>query len=520
MKFVSSKDVIKVIKNNSTIAVSGFAGVSVPEELLVKLEERFLSEKEPRNLTFMFAAAQGDGKSRGLNHIAYQTLIKRVIGGHFNLAPKLAKLMIEDKIQGYNFPQGIMCDIFRNTAKGESETISKIGLNTFVDPRVEGGKVNKSSKEDLVELININGQNKLLYHNTNIDIAFIKASYSDSEGNISMENEATYSEAFIIAQACKNSNGIVIVQVDNILEFIECSKVKIPSIYVDYVVCTNDKEHSGQILGEKFNKLLCTNCNYDNSSDNLKKYIERKKSFNRIEYELTPKKIIGRRATFEIKDKSIVNIGIGTPEEVSNAAIEYNLFDKMTLTVEPGAIGGIPQSKELFGSSIYPQCIIDQGSQFDFYDGGGIDIAFLGMAEVDKYGNVNVSKFGKRLAGCGGFINISQNARKVVFCGTFTVKNLIIEVVHGKVSIIHEGEKKKFINAVNQITFSYKNAMKNNIDIIYITERCVFKLKEDGLHLIEIAPGIDIDNHILRFMEFIPKIDDDLKVMDERIFEI
>lgn len=514
MKIINSKEVVKIIKNNSTIAISGFAGLSVPERLLEDLEERFLKEKMPRDLTLVFAAAQGDGKDKGLNHLAHKNLVKRVVGGHFNLAPKLANLMVNNEVEGYNFPQGVMCNIFRDISRKANFTISKVGLDTFVDSRIEGGKINDISQENLVELIEINGEENLLYHHFDIDVAFIKASYSDFNGNISMENEATYSESFEIAQACANCNGIVIVQVDKVVDFIECRKVKIPGIYIDYVVTTNDDSHNGQILNRKFNKCLCTNEILGKSNDvNIFSNFRKNE-----EEELTPKKIIGRRACIEIKDKSIINIGIGTPEEVSKAAVEFDLFDKITLTVEPGAIGGIPQSKSEFGSSLFPQCIIDQVTQFDFYDGGGIDIAFLGMAEIDRFGNVNVSKFNNRLAGCGGFINISQNAKKVVFCGTFTVKNLEIEAKHGKIKIIHEGEKNKFINEVNQITFSGENAIRNKKEIIYITERCVFQLKEDGIHLIEIAPGVDIYNDIFRYMDFKPVIDKDLTVMTEKIF--
>lgn len=515
MKLINSNDAVKLIKSNSTLAISGFAGVAVPEILLKGLEDRFIETGNPKNITLMFAAGQGDGKDRGLNHLAHEGMIKRVIGAHYNLAPKLGKLILNNKLEAYNFPQGVMCNIFRDTARKQGYTISKVGLNTFVDPRNEGGKVNDVTKEDYVRLIEIDSEEVLIFKNINIDAAFIKGTYSDQSGNISMEHEATYSEAFIIAQAVKNCGGIVIVQVDDVVKNknISCQKVKIPGIYVDYVVKSQGDTRGNQILGLEHDEHLCGQDD-DTSIDSLNKdiyIIKENKNIN-------SRNIIGKRSFMEIKKGNIINIGIGIPEEVSKEVGNSKIKESITLTVEPGAIGGVPQGGIMFGSSYNPQCIIDQVSQFDFYDGGGLDISFLGMAECDKLGNINVSRFGNKVPGCGGFIDITQNSKRCVFCGTFTAGGLEINIEHGKMKIVKEGKSKKFVENVKQITFSGIRASQYNRDIIYVTERAVFKLFRDGIHLMEIAPGIDVQNDILDLMDFKPIIDRDICVMDEKCF--
>lgn len=509
VKIISTKEAADLVKNNDVLATSGFASLAVPEALLRSLEEKFLEEESPKNLTLMFAAGQGDGKSKGLNHLAHEGLVGKIIGGHFNLAPMLGELIRDNKVYAYNLPQGIMCNLFRDIASKKTATISKVGLNTFVDPRVEGGKVNsitKENKEDIVEVVKILDEENLLYKCPSIDVAFIRGTYADEKGNISMNHEATFSEATCIAQAVKNCGGIVVVQVDKVVKAgtLDPRTIKIPGIYVSYIVEAKNKEEQAQVLG------------YD---DDLSLTGDIKVIAGSLEpLELNARKIIGRRAAMELAEGSIVNIGIGVPEAISNVANEEGIADSIVLTVEPGPIGGIPQGGKKFGSSVNPECIFDQPTQFDFYDGGGLDIAFLGLAQVDKHGNLNVSKFGTRVAGCGGFINITQNAKKVFFCGTLTAKGLEVKVENGELKILNEGSQKKFIDSVEQITFSGEYAMKIKQPVMYITERAVFELKEDGLHLIEIAPGIDIKKDILDLMDFAPVIDKDLKLMDKRIF--
>ena len=454
----------------------------------------------------MFAAASGDAKSKGLNHLAHEGLLNKVIGGHFNLAPKIGELIRKNKIYAYNLPQGVMCHIFRDIASKKTATITKVGLNTFVDPRVDGGKINSITKEDIVQVIDILGEENLLYKCPNIDVAFIRGTYADEKGNITMDEEATYSEATCIAQAVKNCGGVVIVQVKKVVKAgtINPRSVKIPRIYVDYIIEAENKEDQDQVLGYSYDPSL---------AGDVKVVVESLKPL-----ELDARKIIGRRASMELVEGNIVNIGIGVPEAISNVANEEGIGESITLTVEPGPIGGIPQGGKKFGASMNPECIFDQPTQFDFYDGGGLDIAFLGLAEVDKRGNINVSKFGTKVPGCGGFINITQNSKKVVFCGTFTAKGLEIKIDNGELKILNEGINKKFVDCVEQITFSGNYAMKIKQPVMYVTERAVFELKEEGLYLTEIAPGVDIQKDILDVMDFVPIIDNNLKLMDKRIF--
>lgn len=505
-KIINSKEAADLVKDNNVLATSGFALLGVPEALIKNLEKRFLEEGSPRNLTLMFAAASGDRKSKGLNHLAHEGLINKVIGGHFGLAPKLGELIRDNKTYAYNLPQGVMCHLFRDKASKKKGTITRVGLNTFVDPRVEGGKANARTEEDIVQVIDILGEENLIYKCPNIDVAFVRGTYADEKGNITMDHEATYSEAACIAQAVKNCGGIVIVQVDKIVKTgtLDPRSVKIPRIYVDYIVEAEDKEDQAQILGYNYDPSLTGEANM--VVDGL------------APLKLDDRKIIGRRAAMELAKGQIVNIGIGMPEAISNVANEEGIGDLFTLTVEPGAIGGIPQAGDKFGASINPECMFDQPTQFDFYDGGGLDIAFLGLAQVDKYGNINVSKFGSKVPGCGGFINITQSSKKVVFCGTFTAKGLEIKIENGELRIINEGTNKKFVDSVQQITFSGNRAMQLKQSVMYITERAVFELKEDGLHLTEIAPGVDIQKHILDVMDFTPVIDENIKLMDKRIF--
>jgi propionate CoA-transferase len=338
-------------------------------------------------------------------------------------------------------------------------------------------------------------------------MAFIRGTFADESGNITMEHEAATLEVTSIAQAVKNSGGTVVVQVEKVVAdgTLDPRMVKIPGICVDAVVVTAEKEDHAQSVG----------CEYDGSMTG-----EYRVPLNSLAYPaMCAKKIIGRRAAMELTENTAVNLGIGIPEYISMVANEEGIGDYMTLTVEAGPVGGVPQGGARFGASVNPQAIMDQPYQFDFYDGGGLDIAFLGLAEADQQGNINVSKFGPRIAGCGGFINITQNTPKVIFCGTFTAGGLEIDITDGKLSVPKEGKCKKFKTAVEQITFSGAYANKTGQSVQYITERAVFELRADGIHLTEVAPGIDIQTQILDLMEFEPKMDSEPKIMDARIFK-
>lgn len=509
MKFISAKEVAKKIENHSIVATGGFVGIGVAEEVLTEIENHYLENKQPTNLTLIYAAGQGDGKSKGLNHLAHEGMVNKVIGGHWGLAPKLGNLALENKIQGYNLPQGVISHMFRDLASGKKGTISKIGIGTFVDPQLQGGKVNEITSEEIVKEIFIDDERHLYFKApSKIDFAILRGTLADEDGNISLEKEALTLESLALAMATKNSGGKVVVQVEKKVKngSINPKLVGIPSIFVDYVVLCSDVKYHHQTFATEYDEAFV------NSSILLNNTKEKSV--------LDERKVIARRcAMFLSKDDKILNYGIGMPEGIAEVLRDGNQEHLFTPTVEPGAIGGTPAGGLSFGASVTPQAIIDQPYQFDFYDGGGLDVAFLGLAQCDSNGDINVSKFGPKIAGCGGFINISQNAKKVVFCGTFTAGGLKVQVKDGKINILTEGKSKKFIKEVEQITFSSKTANLNNQPVYYVTERAVFKLSKNGLELIEIAPGVDLEKDILDNMEFRPIISSELKLMDKKIFE-
>ena len=503
-KVMTLEAALELVADGSTVAVGGFVGNMHPEALSRGIEERFSKEGHPKDLTLVYAAGQGDGKNRGLNHFGQEGIVKRVVGGHWGLAPKLGKLALEEKLEAYNFPQGVISHLFREIAGKKPGVITKVGLKTFVDPRLEGGKINKSAKEDLVELITLGGEEWLFYKSFPIDVAFIRGTYADASGNCTFEKEALSLEMLSIAQAAKNSGGKVILQVEKVVAegTLNYKMVKIPGIYVDAIVEAKPEEHM-QTFGEQYNPSY---------SQEIRVPV---KSIPPLE--LSERKLIARRAAMELKSNAITNLGIGMPEGVSIVANEEGI-EGLILTTEAGTIGGVPAGGQSFGAATNPDMIIDQPYQFDFYDGGGLDVTFLGLAQCDARGNVNVSKFGVKVPGCGGFINISQNAKKVVYCGTFTAGGLEVAIENGMLKILQEGASKKFIKEVEQVTFSGDYAYETGQSVVYVTERAVFEISEQGLTLTEIAPGVDIERDIFAQMDFKPAVKEPLKLMDARIF--
>ncbi len=507
---ITAKQAAEMVANESTIATDGFIGAAFPEELAMEIEKRFLRTGEPKNLTLVYGAGQGDSKEKGINHFGHEGLIERVIGGHWGLAPKIQKLATLNKIEAYNIPQGVVSHMFRDIAAKKPGTITHVGLHTFVDPRVEGGKLNERTQKDIVQVIQIGGQEYLLYKYFPIDFAILRGTTADTNGNVTMEKEALTVEMLSVAQAARNSGGKIVVQVQSVVEAgsLNPKDVVIPGIFVDAIVIASKPEYHMQTFATMYDPAYCgqsgdkkANPSTIGKNDNIER------------------KIISRRAAMELEIGAIINLGIGMPEGIAKVVQQKKMQDSYAITVESGPIGGIPAGGLDFGCSSNPEALIDQPYQFDFYQGGGLDIAFLGLAQTDKQGNVNVSKFGPKIAGCGGFIDITQNAKKVVYCGTFTAKGLSVQCDDGKIHISSEGSIKKFIDHVEQITFSGQYANFKRQPVLYITERAVFQLTNDGLMLIEIAPGIDLDKDILFNMTFKPLISSEMKVMQQSIFE-
>ncbi len=504
-KIVTAQEAVRLIRSGDTVATGGFVGVGFAEEIAVELEKRFLETGNPRDLTLVYAAGQGDGNERGLNHLAHDGLLRRVVGGHWGLVPKLQKLAVEEAIEAYNLPQGCISHLYRDIAAHKPGTISEVGLGTFVDPRLGGGKINSVTTEDIVEVMTFNGKEYLFYKAFPINIAIIRGTTADPDGNITMEKEALTLESLSIATAARNSGGLVIVQVERVAErgTLNARQVKIPGVMTDCVVIARPEYH-WQTFEEQYNPSF--SCEVKVPMQSVPPM------------EMSARKVIARRAAFELIPNSVVNLGIGMPEGVASVANEEKILDYVTLTAEPGVIGGLPAGGLNFGAAWNTEALIDQPYQFDFYDGGGLDVAFLGMAEADKDGNINVSKFGPKLAGAGGFINISQHAKKVVFVGTFTAGGLRVTASNGRLSIDNEGRAKKLVKEVEHRTFSGRHAAEKDRQVLYITERCVLTLTRNGLELTEIAPGVDLERDILEQMEFRPIISDSLRTMDERIF--
>jgi len=504
-KIITAKKAAYLINDEDTVGLSAMGLAGWPEEVAQEIEKRFLETDKPRDLTIKQGCSTGDWGERGITRFGHEGLVKKWAAAHIGCASQMNELVRENKIEAHCLPQGVIVNLWREIAAHRPGLITKVGIGTFVDPRIEGGKMNEAATEELVKLIEIEGEEYLLYKTFPVDVALIRGTTCDEKGNMTMEKEGYINEALALSQATKNTGGIVIAQVEYIAKTgtLHPKKVEVPGALVDYVVQATKKEACWQTEG------LYYEPSFAGEIKTPQEYIPK--------IPLDAKKVICRRAAMELREGMMVNLGFGMPGKVASVAAEENCSDRITLSAESGQFGGVPASPPHFGNSYNPEAMINHGAMFDFYDGGGIDVTFLGLAQVDKTGNVNVSKFGDRLTGPGGFINITQSSKKVVFCSTFTV-GAEISIEGGKVVIIKEGKRKKFLEKVEQITFSGEYASSINQPVFYITERAVFLLGDGELILTEIAPGIDLENDILSHMDFKPRISDDLKTMNKELF--
>jgi propionate CoA-transferase len=516
-----------LIQDRWTVATAGFVGAGHAEAVTSALEKRFLSDAQPRGLCLVYSAGQGDRGNRGVNHFGHYGLTTRIIGGHWRSAPKLSTLALNNQAEAFNLPQGVITHLYRAIAGDKPGVITKTGLHTFVDPRHGGGKLNECApppgqeNKPLVKLLMIDGQEYLQYMPFKIHCALLRGTSADAQGNISCEDEPFHHELLAIAQAAKNSGGIVIAQVKYISDkAAPPNLVRVPGILVDHlVVVGDDPELHAMTFAERSNPTYTAAAPYSLPVASIGAATIKFKS-----EPLTPRVIAQRRAALEIATHKphIVNLGVGMPANVGGMAQAAGISG-FVLTVEAGPIGGTPADGLSFGASAYPQAIVDQPAQFDFYDGGGIDMAFLGIGEFDVQGNVNVSMFGeganRTIAGVGGFINITQSTRTLVFVGSLTAGGLEIEIADGKMRILREGRNAKLVEKVSHLSFNAPYVASLGTRILFVTERAVFALDEQNhLMLTEIAPGLDLQRDVLAHCPKSVKVSATLCEMDGRVF--
>lgn len=509
MKVITAEQASHLINSETTLSTGGFGSCGHPEALTAALAKRFVETGQPQNLTLIFAAGQGDKGERGLNRLAIPGLIKRVIGGYWALTPMLGTLALSGNIEAHNWPQGVISHLYRTIAAGAPGVITKLGLGTFIDPDQDGGRFDCQDTCSLVRKILLEGESYLLYPALPINCVFIRGTRCDRKGNLSMEAEASFHDSLTQAMAARNSGGIVIAQVEEVCESEELSlnDIRVPGILIDFVVIS-EKHHHWQTYGTQYNADFVSRPKAIESHKGLPEQIS------------VAKRIIAQRALMEIEqfDEPVVNLGIGLPEKIATVARDAGM-QNLGLTVESGAIGGFPAGDMSFGASMSPEAIIDQPSIFDFYNGGGIDIAFLGFAEVGAGGHVNVAKLGKRINGVGGFVNIAEAARNLVFCGTFTAGGLETHCANGRLIILKEGCIRKFRVDVEKICFNAHSAAPQKGMVLYVTERCVLRWQSGQLLLIEIAPGIDLVQDILNQSDTPIKVSSTLRLMPAALFE-
>lgn len=503
-KVMSAEAAAALVPDGATVLVDGSGGgVNEPGLVLAALEARFSREQHPAGLTVVHPSGVGDGQGGGIDRFAHSGMVSKAIGGHWNWAPRMQRMALAGEIEAYCLPQGVLSHLFRAIAGHAPGVITHIGLGTFVDPRLDGGRLNARSRDEMVRLMPIDGREYLFYPAFRIDVAIVRGTTADEMGNVTMEGEGLYAETLSAAQAARNSGGIVIAQVRQVVRSgsLDPRVVKVPGVLVDAVVAYPEQRLS-----------VAT------AEDASLTGAQRVSETDMAPLPLSERKVIARRAAAELRRGDIVNLGYGMPDGAAAVLAEEHLSDQVTFTVEQGHIGGVPATGSDFGMARNQMAMVDAGYQFDWYNGGGLDVAILSFAEVDPRGNVNVSKFGGRIAGIGGFVNISQGARRVVFVGTLRAGRQQLQFTADGIRIEQEGQSAKFVPQLEQISFSGDYARLWGVPVTYVTERAVFQLEDGGLVLTELAPGLDLERDVLRQMGFRPRVSDRLKTMDARIF--
>ena len=505
-KIITAEEAAELIGDGMTVAFGALGLAGWAEEVGAAVEKRFLETGHPNSLNVVQGCNTGDRQERGITRWGHEGMLKRWMGAHIGFSAGISRLIEENKVEAYCIPQGVIINLWRDIAAGRPGMLTKIGLGTFIDPRVEGGKMNSVTTEDIFRIVELDGEEYMFYKSFPVDVALIRGTTVDENGNLTLEHDGMTLEQLQVAQATKNTGGIVIAQAEYLVNAgsLHPKLVKVPGILVDYIVIATDKRACWQTEVQYYEPAFSGDAKIPLKSIPV--------------LPLGANKIIVRRAAMELIPNAIVNLGVGIAADVASIAMEEGVSDRLTLTTESGVIGGVPAGGQDFGQSYNPEAIIEHNAMFDFYDGGGLDLAFLGLAQADRDGNVNVSKFGRPM-GTGGFVNITQNSKKLVFTGTFTSGGFEAEVRDGQLKIVREGRFKKFKDRVEQITFSGKYAVEARQNVLYVTERCVFALRPEGLTLIEIAPGADLERDIIAQMDFMPLVSSDLKLMPAELFK-
>jgi propionate CoA-transferase len=519
-KFMSAAEAVALIRDGDTVGLmGGGGGLMEATHLFEAVQERFLESGHPRNLTVIHALGIGDKKTKGMNCFAHEGLVRRVIGGHWVWSPAMQRLALDNKIEAYILPGGVSSQLMREIGAGRPGLFTHVGLGTVCDPRHGGGRMNDAAREDLAEVVSIDGREWLRYKPFPIHVALVRASAADGDGNISFEHEAANLDAQALALAARNSGGIVIVQVAERVPrgSLKAREVRIPAAWVDAIVVDPtqrtsydipfDPAFSGELTGEARQA--------SEAADLARERAVAQEAFG-------VRQVVARRAAVELfntsKARPVINYGVGMPDAVAKLIAARNEQHRIHQTIEHGIYGGTLMDGDLFGFARNATAILDAPTQFDFYSGGGLDIAFLGFGELDEEGNVNVSRLGGVAVGPGGFIDIAQNARKVVFCGTLAAKGVELATGDGTLRVLRQGSVHKLVRRVDQITFSGPQALRRGQQVLYLTERASFRLTEHGVELFEIAPGVDLRRDVLAQMAFTPRIAEPLAVMDPAFF--